>query len=410
MHEQLTRISFSNTKQGFIHKTDKQLKNAHQLFNMMNYPLLVKAGTIITPLLLKWKFPINGLIEKTIFAQFVGGKSLPDTAPVINNLKQHNVAVILDYGAEGRENEESFEAATSEFLRIIEYASGNNSIPFISVKLTAIARFALLEKCNSLVTPDNCTLNTSSLTTAEAAEWQAVMQRLHRIAQQAALHQTSVLIDAEESWIQDTIDAATTELMRMYNLETAVVYNTIQLYRKRGYTFLKQSHELAQADGYILAVKLVRGAYMEKERKRASELNYSSPIQDTKEDTDKAFNQAVAYCIDFHQSIHTIVASHNEHSNLMAVRLMENKSTNNESLPVHFSQLYGMSDNITYNLAKGGFSVSKYLPYGAIADVIPYLMRRAQENSSVAGQTGRELSLIKKEIQRRSLSKKAGIE
>jgi proline dehydrogenase len=287
---------------------------------------------------------------------------------------------------------------------VINYAATQPNIPFMSVKVTGLARFALLEKLDAAATSKSGyegIVHTEVLTTEEKAEWQRVVARITRIIEVAANRGIGVLIDAEDSWIQDPVDALTMQMMERFNTKEAVIFNTIQLYRHDRLAFLKDSFAEARKKGFVLGAKLVRGAYMEKERKRAANMNYPSPIQPNKIACDHDYNAAVAFCVDHLDLISLIVASHNEYSNLYTTQLLDQKGLPHNHTHVHFSQLYGMSDNITFNLAKAGFSVSKYLPFGPIKDVIPYLMRRAQENSSVAGQTGRELALIKKELQRR---------
>lgn len=399
-------VSFDNTENAFAYKTDKELKKARFLFASMGYQSLVKLGTAFTPWAIKNGLPIKNLIRNTIFEQFVGGETLEETARVAGKLKQFNVQVILDYGVEGKEGEENFDHATEEFIKVINYAATQPNIPFMSVKVTGLARFALLEKLDT-ASPDKAGFEgkvyTEALTTEEQSEWQRVVQRIVRITEAAAQKRVGVFIDAEESWIQDPVDALTMQMMERFNRQRPVIYNTIQLYRHDRLQFLKDSFAFAQQKGFILGAKLVRGAYMEKERKRAALMSYPSPIQPDKASTDHDYNAAIEFCIDYINYIALIVASHNEYSNLYATQLLDKKILPHNHPHVHFSQLYGMSDNITFNLAKAGFSVSKYLPFGPIKDVIPYLMRRAQENSSVSGQTGRELGLIKKEMERRNL-------
>jgi proline dehydrogenase len=363
-------------------------------------------GIVFTPWAIKTGLPIKKLIRNTIFEQFVGGETLEETARVAAKLKQFNVQVILDYGVEGKEGEENFEHATEEFIKVINYAATQPNIPFMSVKVTGLARFALLEKLDAAAVNKGGfegKVHTEALTTEEQAEWQRVVQRIVRITEAAAQKKIGVFIDAEESWIQDPVDALTMQMMERFNRQRAVIYNTIQLYRHDRLQFLKDSFASARQKGFILGAKLVRGAYMEKERKRAATMGYQSPIQPDKASTDRDYNAALEFCIDYINYIALIVASHNEYSNLYTTQLLDKKVLPHNHPHVHFSQLYGMSDNITFNLAKAGFSVSKYLPFGPIKDVIPYLMRRAQENSSVSGQTGRELGLIKKEMERRNL-------
>lgn len=399
-------ISFDNTEYAFAYKTDQELKKANFLFSSMGNQSLVKLGTRFTPWAIKAGLPIKGLIRNTIFKQFVGGETLDETARVANKLEQFGVKVILDYGVEGKEGEDNFDHATEEFIRVINFAATQHNIPFMSIKVTGFARFALLEKLDAAATAKSGyegRVHTEVLTETEKAEWQRVVARMHRIISAAAAKNIGVLVDAEETWIQDPVDALTMQMMELYNLGRVIVYNTIQLYRHDRLQFLQDSYRQAETKRFILGAKLVRGAYMEKERKRAEEQNYPSPIQPNKEASDRDYNAGVAFCIDHLDRIGLIVASHNEQSSLRAVQLLDKKGLPHNHPHIHFSQLYGMSDNITFNLAKAGLSVSKYLPFGPIGDVIPYLMRRAQENSSVSGQTGRELGLIKKELQRRKL-------
>ena len=389
--------SFDNTETAFAYKSSKELKNARLLLNSMHYPWLVALGTRLTPFVLKTGLPVKNLIRKTIFNQFVGGETLDETKEVCNLLASHNVKVILDYGVEGKENEESFDHATEEFIKVIEYAATQPSIPFISIKVTGFARFGLLETMNNAPRLRSGIHDHED----EMEEQDRVYDRMYRICEAAAEKGVGVLVDAEESWIQDPVDRLVIDMMSIFNKEKPVVYNTIQLYRHDRLQFLKMSHRIAKQKQFKMAVKLVRGAYMEKERKFAEAQGTPSPIQPDKENTDKDYNTAVQYCIDNINDIAVIVASHNEESNLLAAKLLDEKGLPHNHPHVHFSQLYGMSDNITFNLAKDDYSVSKYLPFGPINDVIPYLMRRAQENTSVSGQTGRELSLINKELKRR---------
>lgn len=401
-------ISFDNTEIAFAYKTEGELKRANFLFSMMGKPWLVKMGTRLAPWSIRVGLPVKGLIKATIFKQFVGGETLEQTIPVAQMLGRHNVKVILDYGVEGAEGEASYDHARDEFIRVIKFAGTQPNVPFMSIKVTGFARFGLLEKMDeemhrtpedSLIKKYNRILN--NLSAEELNEWNKVRDRFRKICETAVESNTGVLVDAEETWIQDPVDAITMLMMDEYNKEKVFIYNTIQLYRHDRLDFLKKSYEAALERNFLLGAKLVRGAYMEKERKRAEEKGYASPIQRTKDATDKDYNEAVRFSIDHLENIGLIVASHNEHSNLLAAQLLEERGYALNHPHVHFSQLLGMSDNITFNLAKAGCSVSKYLPFGPIKDVVPYLMRRAQENTSVGGQTGRELGLIKKELKRR---------
>jgi proline dehydrogenase len=401
-------ISFDNTEIAFAYKTNGELKRANFLFSMMGKPWLVKIGTRLAPWSIKVGLPVKGLIRATIFRQFVGGETLEQTIPVAQMLGTHNVKVILDYGVEGAEGEASYDHAKDEFIRVIKFAGTQPNVPFMSIKITGFARFGLLEKMDeemhqapedSLIKKYNHILN--KLSAEELNEWNRVRERFRAICEAAVVANVGVLVDAEETWIQDPVDAITMLMMDDYNKKKLFIYNTIQLYRHDRLDFLKKSYEAALERDFLLGAKLVRGAYMEKERKRAEEKGYASPIQPSKNATDKDYNEAVRFSIDHLENIGLIVASHNEHSNLLATQLLEEKDYALNHPHVHFSQLLGMSDNITFNLAKAGCSVSKYLPFGPIKDVVPYLMRRAQENTSVGGQTGRELGLIKKELKRR---------
>lgn len=404
-------VSFDNTEYAFAAKSDKELKKAHFLFNAMGKPWLVKLGLKFTPLAIRWKLPFTrSVIRSTIFQQFVGGETLEETSLVAKKLGEYHVDVILDYGVEGGDDGETgFDHATQEFIRVIRYAATQPNIPFMSIKVTGFSRFALLEKIDSLMEKGAGSLMkrylhaVDSLPEDESEEWHRVRLRMLRICEAAAENRIGVLVDAEETWIQDPVDALTMLMMDSFNKEQAVIYNTIQLYRHDRLRFLEQSYEAAEERNFILGAKIVRGAYMEKERNRAATMGYPSPIQPDKESSDRDYNAALAFSVDRISRIALIVASHNEHSNLLATELLQQKDISFKHPHIHFSQLYGMSDNITFNLAKLGCSVSKYLPFGPIADVIPYLMRRAQENSSVSGQTGRELGLIKKEVKRRRL-------
>lgn len=401
------RISFDNTELAFKYKDNKQLKKARFLFSMMNKPWLVKAGVKLTPWSLKMRLPVKGLIRNTIFTQFVGGETLEQTASVAKKLGAYNVKVILDYGVEGKEGEENFEQACEQFIRVVNYAATQPNIPFMSVKVTGFARFGLLEKFHAAMKGEEGSLMKrylqalEKLTNEEREEWHRIRNRMMRVCEAAIEKKIGVLIDAEETWIQDPVDALLILMMDTFNKERPVIYNTTQHYRNDRLPFLNDCYEAAVERNFFFGIKLVRGAYMEKERNRAEKMNYPSPIHVDKDATDDDFNRAVKFCIDHIDRIAVIVASHNEYSNLYATQLLQQKGLQLDHPHVHHSQLYGMSDNITFNLAHAGSSVSKYLPFGPIRDVMAYLMRRAQENTSVKGQTSRELMLIKKELKRR---------
>ncbi|HZW64230.1 MAG TPA: proline dehydrogenase family protein [Hanamia sp.] len=396
--------SFDDAKTAFASKSDEQLKNARFIFECMTKPWLVRLGLRLTPLALKFGLPVKGIIRRTIFSQFVGGETLEDTSTVVENLAKFNVKVILDYGVEGKEGEKEFDHAADEFIRVIDYAATQPNIPYMSIKLTGLSRFSLLEKVNHVAVYSDIVRGKvafDKLDENEKAEWKRVVARLTKICSAAAKYNVGVLIDAEESWIQYAEDALATMMMMRFNTQKPVIFNTAQLYRHDRLQYIRDFCSFAKQNNFIPAMKLVRGAYMEKERARAEEMNYPSPINATKTDTDNEFNAAVAFCLSPENNMHIVIGSHNEYSNLLATQIMKKLGLPLNDPRIHLSQLYGMSDNITFNLAKAGCNASKYLPFGPIKDVIPYLMRRAQENSSVSSQTRRELQLIEKELKRR---------
>lgn len=384
---------FDNTEVAFKYKSNKDLKRARFLFSSMGSPTLTSIGMALTKWAISWRLPIKGLIRSTIFEQFCGGETMEEAAGTAAIIGQYGVGVILDYGVEGKEGEAEFDKAVPEFIKAINYAASQKNIPFISIKITGFARFGLLEKAHS----------GNALNANEKAEWDRVYKRINDICAAAKKAGTMVLIDAEESWIQQPVDDLADAMMELYNKDKAIVFNTFQLYRHDRLAYLKKSFALAESRGYLLGAKLVRGAYMEKERNRAAEMGYPSPIQPNKESTDRDYNEAVLFCLERIDKLALFIGTHNEHSCLEAARYMQEHNIPANSDRVYFSQLFGMSDNISFNLAHHKYHVAKYLPYGPVQDVLPYLMRRAQENTSVAGQTGRELSLINKEMARRKL-------
>jgi proline dehydrogenase len=390
-------LSLNNTQNAFAYKSNTDLNKAKWLFTVIQNPWIVSIGTRLTPMLMKSGLPINGLIRSTIFNQFVGGETLAESARVTKMLGTYGVQVILDYGVEAKEGDASFDAVTEEFIAAIEFAATQDNVPFISVKLTGLSSMYLLERLNDAPRLRSGIHDSES----DDAAWNRLKERMYAICDVAAKHGIGILIDAEETWIQDPIDRMAIELMGVYNKEKVIVYNTYQLYRSDRLRFLELSHKIAAEGHFILGAKLVRGAYMEKERARAEAMGYPSPIQTDKSTTDADFDAAVVFCLDHLDQIGLILASHNEVSNLKCVQMMQDKGLPNNHPHIHFSQLYGMSDHITFNMALEGYKVSKYLPFGPLHDVVPYLMRRAQENSSVNGQTNRELLLIRQEIARR---------
>ena len=394
-------LSLDNTQIAFAYKSTAELKRARFLFTVIQSPIIVSLATKLTPALMNSGLPVNGLIRSTIFNQFVGGETLEETARVAKQLGAYGVQVILDYGVEAKEGEENFDNVTEKIMEALAFAATQNNIPFVSIKLTGIASLQLLETLNEAPRLRSG-IHDSEI---EDAAWERVKERMYAICDLAAEKGVGILLDAEETWIQDPIDRLAIELMTEYNKEKVVVYNTYQLYRNDRLHFLQLSHKIAKEKNFKLGAKLVRGAYMEKERLRAKEQGVASPIHLDKEATDKDFDDAAAFCIQNKETISFILASHNEQSNLKIAQYMSEKGIAANDSHVHFSQLYGMSDPISFNMAKEGYNVSKYLPFGPIKDVIPYLMRRAEENSSVNGQTSRELLFIRQELARRKAKK-----
>ena len=391
----LEGLNFSNTENAFVDKTDSELKKAYWLFMMMNKPWLVNLGTRMGIPAVRMGFPfVNSVVRKTIFYQFCGGRTLLETQRTIERLAKHQVSTVLDFGAEGKESEEDLNRTMNETLRAIDYASSISEHAVVSSKFTGMARFALLKKIQS----------GEPLTEEERQEYDNVLKRVDSVSHAACNKGVMLFVDAEESWIQDPIDDLVNKMMARYNKERPVVFNTFQLYRHDRLQYLKDSFKMAQEGGYFLGAKLVRGAYMEKERRRAQERGYPSPIYPNKAATDEAYNAAIRFCLDNFDRIAVSNSTHNAESNLLMARLIVEKGLPRDHAHLNFAQLYGMSDNITFNLANAGFYVSKYVPYGEVRDVIPYLMRRAKENTSVTGDMSRELSLIYKEIERRGLA------
>lgn len=386
-------LSFENTEVAFRHSSNSDLKRAYWLFKVINSNFLVSVGPPITAFALKIGLPIQGLIKKTIFRQFCGGENIRECEKTIQTLAKGGVGTILDYSIEGEDDEKVFDETRDEILRTIRRAAKDPSIPITVFKVTGVGRFALLQKMDERM----------PLTDTEAEEWQRVADRVLAICEKAHAAGIPVMIDAEESWIQDTIDLLAINMMRRFNKKQAIVYNTYQLYRSDKLTSLQHDGETAKTEQFILGAKLVRGAYMEKERNRADDLGYPSPIQPDKIATDWDFNRALDYCTDNINTIAFVAGTHNEDSCLHLTELLSRKGIDPKHKHVYFAQLLGMSDNLSFNLADAGYNVAKYVPYGPIKAVMPYLFRRAQENTAISGQMSRELSLIVKEMKRRKV-------
>jgi proline dehydrogenase len=385
-------LSFDNTKIAFKQKSDKELKKSYWLFQLIANNTLVKVGPALLKIALFVRLPITGIIKNTIFKQFCGGESIDNCSQTINGLHKFKIGTILDYSVEGKNDEDDFTRVYNEAIATIKSAKNNEKIPFTVFKISGLARFELLEKWD---------LNESKFSEIEKIEFQSVKDRLNSLCDLGKQLDVKIFIDAEESWIQDSIDFLVTQLMNTFNKEKVLIYNTLQMYRWDRLQYLYDCHKQAIKNNYSLGFKIVRGAYMEKERERAQKLNYPSPIQKDKASTDKDYNLALEYCINNIESIAICAGTHNEDSSLLLSELMTKNNIENKNPHIYFSQLLGMSDHISFNLSDLGYNVAKYVPYGPVKDVIPYLIRRAQENTSISGQTSRELSLIIKEINRR---------
>ncbi len=384
---------FENTEVAFSLKSDAQLERAYFLFKMIAIEPLVKIGTLATNFALKISLPIEGLIRSSVFDHFCGGITEEDCLPVIDNMYKKGVSSVLDYSVEGKESEEEFDKALKIVLNIIDFAKALDAIPIAVFKPSGLGRTHLFEKKSKGLV----------LTKEEVLEWNRVEARFNEACNRAKENDVAILIDAEESWLQAAADALVTKMMELYNKQKAIVYNTLQMYRHDRMAFLEQQHKLSKSKGYFLGFKVVRGAYMEKENDRAEEHGYITPICKDKVTTDANFNSALKYIIQNLDCISIFAGTHNEESTYLLMELMEQHGIENNDPRIWFGQLYGMSDHISFNLSNLGYNVAKYMPFGPVKDVMPYLIRRAEENTSVVGQTGRELTLIKKEKQRRGL-------
>lgn len=384
---------FNNTEKAFSLKSNSELNRAHFLFQMIGKPALVKIGTSLTNFALKFHLPVEGIIRKTVFDHFCGGVNEQDCLQVVAKMHTKGVSSVLDYSVEGKEEEAQFDACLKMTLKTIDFAKENKAIPFAVFKPTGLGRIDLYEKVGVKAT----------LSTTEQEEWNRVVARFEKICQYAFDHDVQLLIDGEETWMQDAADEVVERMMEKFNTKKAIIFNTLQLYRWDRVPYLKALHQRAKEKGYHIGMKLVRGAYMEKEAKRAVEKGYKNPICESKQATDINFNEGLNYMLDNITEMAVFAGTHNEESSYLLMNLMKEKGISNDDSRIWFGQLYGMSDNISYNLAANNYNVAKYLPFGPVRDVMPYLIRRAQENTSVAGQTGRELTLIISERNRRKL-------
>ena len=382
---------FNNTQIAFSLKSDTELDRAYFLFKMIANQPLVRIGTAVTNFAIKAHLPVEGLIRATVFDHFCGGISEDDCIPVIDKMYTKGVSSVLDYSVEGKEDEVHFDEALQKILKIIDFAKEKKSIPFAVFKPTGFGRFELYEKIG---------LKTE-LNSDEKAEWNRVEQRFDTACKRAYENDIALLVDGEETWMQDAADSLVMQMMQKYNKQKAIVFNTLQMYRWDRMEYLKNLHKQAITDGFFIGMKIVRGAYMEKEIARAAAHNYVSPICKNKEETDKNFDDAIKYMMQNLDLMSIFAGTHNELSSYKLLELQNIAGIEKTDDRIWYGQLYGMSDNISFNLAQQGFNVAKYLPFGPVRDVMPYLIRRAEENTSVAGQTNRELNLLKTERTRR---------
>jgi proline dehydrogenase len=389
----INRSLFENTGTAFALKSDSELERAYFLFKMISSQPLVRIGTAATNFALKANLPVEGLIRSTVFDHFCGGVNEDDCLPVIDKLYTKDVSSVLDYSVEGKETKDQFDNALKKILKIINFCDEKEAMPIVVFKPTGFGRFHLYQKKTEGL----------DFTADEQAEWDRIVGRFDAVCKLAKEKDVEVLIDGEESWMQDAADDLVEDMMRTYNKDKTIVYNTLQTYRSDRLDYLKKLHQRAKKEDYKIGMKIVRGAYMEKERGRAEEKGYDSPICENKKATDDNFNNTLHYIIENINDISVFIGTHNEESNYLAMELMEKYNVSKNDNNVWFGQLYGMSDHISYNLAAAGYNVAKYIPFGPVKDVMPYLIRRAEENTSVAGQTNRELSLLKAEKKRRKL-------
>lgn len=386
-----SKINFEDTATAFAHKSTYDLRKSHFIFSTMNYPWVVKTGTVMTNIALKAHLPVKGLIKKTLFDQFCGGESIPGSEPRMIKLAESRVKTILDYSVEGEASEEGYDEAMEEALRVAEYAKQHVSIPFCVIKMTGLGSARLMEKKQKGL----------ELSPGEQQRLDRIKERIDSIVAKAVSNGMKFMVDAEDSWYQDVIDVMVYDLMLKYNKEQPNVYNTYQLYRHEALDNMKEAYKMVTGQGCHFAAKMVRGAYMEKERARAKEKGYPDPIQPNKAATDHDYDEALKFAIEHLDKFAVCAGTHNENSCQFLVNLMETHHIPKDDSRVYFAQLLGMSDNISFKLADLGYRVAKYVPYGPVEKVLPYLFRRAAENTSIAGQSSREFTLVKKELKRR---------
>ena len=388
-------LNFNDTQIAFANKSNQRLRKAYYLFRLVSVPWLSKVAISLLQVSISMRLPVKGIIRATVFEHFCGGENIKDSESRIQELAKYNVKTILDYSVEGKQSEEDFDQFLGKAMETVDRAKIDKHIPFCVFKATALIPFDLLKRQS----------NGKAFSEKEAADYTRGKERVNALCQYAYEAQIPILIDAEESWIQDAIDEIALNMMQKYNREKTIVYNTAQMYRHDRLAYIKNLHSRAIEEKFYLGLKIVRGAYMEKERERALRKAYADPIQRDKGATDRDFNEAIKFCVDHLERIALCLGTHNEESSLLLAQLMSQKGIAENHPQIYFSQLLGMSDHISFNLAKEQYNVAKYVPYGPIKEVMPYLIRRAEENTSISGQTGRELGLIVEELKRRKKSK-----
>ncbi len=386
-----TPVSFDDTAVAFGSKSNAELYKMYLLFKIMNSNLMVKVGGSLLNAAINLHLPVKFIVKQTVFNHFCGGETIEESERAIKELSKYNIGTILDYSVEGEGDEKSFDATLAELLRTVEKARGHALIPFSVFKVTGLIDINLLQKVQ----------DRQELSADERAAFERGRERVNTLCKRCYEANVPVFVDAEESWIQETIDILAYEMMALYNKERAIVYNTYQMYRHDRLAVIEQDYATAVQQGYYLGAKLVRGAYMEKERKRAQAMGYPDPINPTKEASDKLFDAAMTFCVEHIDGIYFCAGTHNEQSLYLLMELMADHNIAPNDKRIYFSQLYGMSDNLSYNLAHAGYNVAKYVPYGPVEAVMPYLLRRANENTAIAGQSSREFSLIQSEMERR---------
>ena len=387
-------MNFQNTEIAYKLKSNKQLLKTLFIFRLISSRTLVSVFTKIISLSLKLNLPISGILNRTVFKQFCAGIDEKDSIQVVKKLKKLNVNSYMHYASEGIESEKDFDNNFKIIIRTINITKKNTALPFTVFKASSLGKFNLFEKKSA----------GSALSEIEKQLWNKTIDRIKSCCNHAASQNVRIFIDAEESWIQPIIDEIAESLMEKFNQEKAIIFTTLQMYRKDRLKYLKKIFQNSIKKEYKLGIKLVRGAYMEKENERAYKNGLPSPIFENKIQTDLSFNSALDLILLKIEKCDLFVGTHCEKSIKKILKWMKEKKIANGYSKIWFSQLFGMADHISFNLAFQGYQVVKYVPYGPIKEVVPYLIRRAEENTSVNSQLSKEIYLIKKEMKRRKFN------